>query len=447
MFSRILIANRGEIAVRVIRAAHELGIEAVAVYSTADRDSLHVRLADRAFCIGPPSATESYLNIPRVVAAAEVANVDAIHPGYGFLAENAHFAEVCRACNIAFIGPSVDAMRTLGDKVMCKQLAARHKVPTSPGSKGRIDDDDKALTTAHEIGYPVIIKASAGGGGRGMRVANNDMSLRSGLAAARTEAQAAFGDGGVSLEKFIDHARHVEVQVLGDTHGNVVHLFERDCTMQRRKQKLIEEAPCPVLNDEERDKLCKAAVRLAKAAGYDSAGTVEFLMDGDKNFYLMEVNTRIQVEHPVSEAITGIDLVREQIRAAAGEKLGFTQKDVKRTGHAIEARINAEDPEKSFAPSAGPIDRFEAPGGPGVRLDTHAHAGYRVPPNYDSLVAKLIVHRPTREEAIATMDRALREFTIGPIKTTVDLHRRLMRNGAFVRNETDINFVERLLGR
>ena len=447
MFSRILIANRGEIAVRVIRAAHELGIEAVAVYSTADRDSLHVRLADRAFCIGPPSATESYLNIPRVVAAAEVANVDAIHPGYGFLAENAHFAEVCRACNIAFIGPSVDAMRTLGDKVMCKQLAAKHKVPTSPGSKGRIDDDDKALATAHEIGYPVIIKASAGGGGRGMRVANNDMSLRSGLAAARTEAQAAFGDGGVYLEKFIDHARHVEVQVLGDTHGNVVHLFERDCTMQRRKQKLIEEAPCPVLDDEERDKLCKAAVRLAKAAGYDSAGTVEFLMDGDKNFYLMEVNTRIQVEHPVSEAITGIDIVRKQIEVAAGEKLGLTQKDVKRRGHAIEARINAEDPEKAFAPSAGPIDRFEAPGGPGVRLDTHAHAGYRVPPHYDSLVAKLIVHRPTREEAIATMDRALREFTIGPIKTTIDLHRRLMRNGAFLRNETDINFVERLLGK
>ena len=447
MFSRILIANRGEIAVRVIRAAHELGIEAVAVYSTADRDSLHVRLADRAFCIGPPSATESYLNIPRVVAAAEVANVDAIHPGYGFLSENAHFAEVCRACNIAFIGPSVDAMRTLGDKVLCKQLAARHKVPTSPGSKGRIDDDDKALTTAHEIGYPVIIKASAGGGGRGMRVANNDISLRSGLAAARTEARAAFGDGGVYLEKFIDHARHVEVQVLGDTHGNVVHLFERDCTMQRRKQKLIEEAPCPVLNDDERDKLCKAAVRLAKAAGYDSAGTVEFLMDGDKNFYLMEVNTRIQVEHPVSEAITGIDLVRKQIEVAAGEKLGLTQKDIKRTGHAIEARINAEDPEKSFAPSAGPIDRFEAPGGPGVRLDTHAHAGYRVPPHYDSLVAKLIVHRPTREAAIATMDRALREFTIGPIKTTIDLHRRLMRNGAFLRNETDINFVERLLGK
>ena len=447
MFSRILIANRGEIAVRIIRAAHELGIEAVAVYSTADRDAQHVRLADRAFCIGPPPATESYLNIPRVVAAAEVANVDAIHPGYGFLAENAHFAEVCRACNIAFIGPSVEAMKTLGDKVMCKQLAAKHKVPTSPGSKGRIDDDEKALKTARDIGYPVIIKASAGGGGRGMRVAHNDMSLRSGLAAARTEAQAAFGDGGVYLEKFIEHARHVEVQILGDTHGSAVHLFERDCTMQRRKQKLIEEAPCPVLDNEARDKLCKAAVRLAKAADYDSAGTVEFLMDGDKNFYLMEVNTRVQVEHPVSEAITGIDIVRKQIEIAAGEKLGMTQKDVKRTGHAIEARINAEDPDKGFAPSAGPIERFEAPGGPGVRIDTHAHAGYRVPPHYDSLVAKLIVHRPTREEAIATMDRALREFAIGPIKTTIDLHRRLMRNGAFLRNETDINFVERLLGK
>ena len=447
MFSRILIANRGEIAVRVIRAAHELGIEAVAVYSTADRDALHVRMADLAFCIGPPPATESYLNIPRVIAAAEVANVDAIHPGYGFLAENAHFAEVCRSCNIAFIGPSVESMRTLGDKVMCKQLAAKHKVPTSPGSKGRIDDDDKALKTAHEIGYPVIIKASAGGGGRGMRVAHNDMSLRSGLAAARTEAQAAFGDGGVYLEKFIEHARHVEVQVIGDTHGHAVHLFERDCTMQRRKQKLIEEAPCPLLDDDERDKLCRAAVRLCKAANYDSAGTVEFLMDGDKNFYLMEVNTRVQVEHPVSEAITGVDVVRKQIEIAAGQELGLTQKDIKRRGHAIECRINAEDPERSFAPSAGLIERFEAPGGPGVRLDTHAHAGYRVPPNYDSLVAKLIVHRPTRDEAINTMDRALREFTIEPIKTTVALHRRLMRNGAFVRSETDINFVERLLGK
>ena len=447
MFSRILIANRGEIAVRIIRAAHELGVEAVAVYSTADADAAHTRLADRAICIGPPPATESYLHIPRIIAAAEVANVDAIHPGYGFLAENAHFAEVCNSCNIAFIGPSVDAMRTLGDKVLCKQLALKHKVPTSPGSKGRIDDDDTALKTAKDIGYPVIIKASAGGGGRGMRVAHNDISLRSGLAAARAEAQAAFGDGGVYLEKFIDHARHIEVQVLGDKHGHVIHLFERDCTLQRRKQKLIEEAPCPLLTDDQRDKLCKAAVRLVKAANYDSAGTVEFLMDADKTFYLMEVNTRVQVEHPVTESITGVDIVRKQIEIAAGEELGLSQRDIKRKGHAIECRINAEDPEKSFAPSAGLIQRFEPPGGPGVRLDTHAHAGYRVPPNYDSLVAKLIAFAPNRERAIAVMDRALREFHVDPIKTTIPLHRRLIRHGAFTNSEADIDFVERWLGK
>jgi len=417
----------------------------VAVYSTADRDAAHVRLADSAVCIGPPPATESYLNIPRIIAAAEVANVDAIHPGYGFLAENAHFAEVCRSCNIEFIGPSVDAMRTLGDKVACKQLALKHKVPTSPGSKEGVTEEKEAVKIAMEIGYPVMIKAAAGGGGRGMRVANNDMSLRSGLNAARQEAEAAFGDGTVYVEKFIDKAQHVEVQVLGDTFGNVVHLFERDCTMQRRKQKLIEEAPCTKITNDQRKKLCAAAVRLCKAAGYYSAGTVEFLMDKDKQFYLMEVNTRVQVEHPVTEAITGIDIVKQQIRVAAGEKLPFSQKDIKITGHAIEARINAEDPERDFAPSAGVVREFYPPGGFGVRLDTHCHSGYRVPPYYDSMIAKLIVHRPNREEAIETLHEALREFHVSPTKTTIALHQRLMKNGHFRRNDVDIHFVERLL--
>ncbi|HEX7010596.1 MAG TPA: acetyl-CoA carboxylase biotin carboxylase subunit [Phycisphaeraceae bacterium] len=446
MFSRILIANRGEIAVRIIRAAREMGIETVAVFSTADRDAAHVRLADRAICIGPPRPSESYLNIARIIAAAEVANVDAIHPGYGFLAENAHFAEVCRSCNIEFIGPSVQSMQLLGDKVACRQLAIKHKVPTSPGSKGKIDDEEQALKVAREIGYPVMIKASAGGGGRGMRVAHNDISLRSGLKAAMAEAEAAFGDGGVYIEKFIEHARHIEVQVLGDTHGNLVHLYERDCTLQRRKQKLIEEAPCPVLDEETRQQICKAALRLCKAAEYHSAGTVEFLLDRDKRFYLMEVNTRVQVEHPVTEMITGVDIVQAQIRIAAGEPLPLTQKDIQPRGHAIEVRINAEDPANKFAPCPGLIERFDPPGGLGVRVDTHCAASYRIPPHYDSMIAKLIVHKPTREQAIATLRRALHEFRIEPIRTTIPLHADLMRNGNFLRGDVDIHFVERLLG-
>ncbi len=446
MFSRILIANRGEIAVRIIRAAHELGVEAVAVYSTADAESKHVKIADHAICIGPPPPSESYLNIPHLIAAAEIANVDAIHPGYGFLAENAHFAEVCRSCNIEFIGPSVDAMNTLGDKVACKQLAIKSKVPTSPGSKGAIEDEADAIKLAKDIGYPVMIKASAGGGGRGMRVAHNDMSLRSGIKAAAQEAQAAFGNGTVYLEKFIEHARHVEVQIIGDTQGNVVHLYERDCTMQRRKQKLIEEAPCPVLSRGEAETLCKAAARLAKAAGYYSAGTVEFLMDAKKNFYLMEVNTRVQVEHPVTEMITGVDIVKTQIKVAAGEPLPFRQRDIRINGHAIEVRINAEDPDRNFAPSAGLVEEFYPAGGFGVRLDTHCHSGYRIPPNYDSMIGKLIVHRPDREQAINTLLAALGEFHIAPTKTTIPLHIRLLKNGNFRRSEIDINFVERLLG-
>lgn len=446
MFSRILIANRGEIAVRIIRAAHELGVEAVAVYSTADADSKHVTMADRAICIGPPPPNESYLNIPRIIAAAEIANVDAIHPGYGFLAENAHFAEVCRSCNIEFIGPSVEAMQTLGDKVACKQLAIRQKVPTSPGSKGAVESESEALKLAKDIGYPVMIKASAGGGGRGMRVAHNDGSLRSGMKAAIAEAENAFGNGTVYLEKFIENARHVEVQVIGDKMGNVCHLYERDCTMQRRKQKLIEEAPCPVLTRGEAETLCKSAARLAKAAGYYTAGTVEFLMDSKKNFYLMEVNTRVQVEHPVTEMITGVDIVKTTIEVAAGLPLSFKQKDIKVNGHAIEVRLNAEDPDKGFIPSAGLVKEFYPAGGFGVRLDTHCHSGYRIPPNYDSMIGKLIVHRKDRETAMNTLLAALNEFHISPTKTTIPLHIRLLKNGNFRKSEVDINFVERLLG-
>ena len=381
MFSRILIANRGEVAVRIIRAAREMGIDTVAVYSTADADSAHVRLADQAVCIGPPQSAESYLNIPRIISAAEVANVDAIHPGYGFLAENAHFAEVCRSCKIEFIGPSVDSMTLLGDKVAAKQLAAKYKVPIAPGSKGSVESDDEAVKLARDIGYPVIIKAASGGGGRGMRVAHNEISLRAGLTQAKNEAEGAFGDATIYIEKFLERARHVEVQILGDQHGTVVHLYERDCTMQRRHQKLIEEAPCPVLTSGQREDLCKAAVRLCKAAKYYSAGTVEFLMDvKTKKFYLMEVNTRVQVEHPVTEMITGVDIVKTQIRVAAGEKLGFGQRQVKPNGHAIEVRINAEDPYRDFMPDPGTIDSFDPPGGPGVRVDTHCYGGYRVPP-------------------------------------------------------------------
>lgn len=446
MFSRILIANRGEVAVRIIRAAREMGIESVAVYSTADRDAAHVRLADRAICVGKPAPADSYLNTAHIIAAAEVANVDAIHPGYGFLAENSGFAQMCRDCNIEFIGPSAESMHLLGNKVQCKKLAIKNKVPTSPGSDGAIEEEDEAISIAKEIGYPVIIKAAAGGGGRGMRVAHNEMNLRSALSQARQEAEVGFGDPTVYIEKFIERARHIEVQIIGDQHGNVVHLFERDCTMQRRHQKLIEEAPSPALTDSQRETVCKAAARLCKAAGYYSAGTVEFLYDADeKRFYLMEVNTRVQVEHPVTELVTGIDIVKTQIRVACGEKLGFTQRQIKINGHAIEARINAEDPERNFAPSPGKLVHFDPPGGPGIRMETHCYSGYTVPPNYDSMIAKLVVHAETRDDALARMSRALAEFRVEPIKTTIPLHQRLMKNANFVKSEVDIHFVERLL--
>jgi acetyl-CoA carboxylase, biotin carboxylase subunit len=443
MFQRILVANRGEIALRVIRACHDLGIEAVAVFSTADRDAPYLRLADEAICIGPPPATESYLNIPRIIAAAEVADVQAIHPGYGFLSENPHFAEVCRTCHIEFIGPSEEAMRKLGNKNDARKLAQKAGVPVVPGSEGLIQQEAEAIALAKKMGYPVLIKAAAGGGGRGMRVARDDNSLRAGLSSARQEAAKAFKDGSVYLEKYIERPRHIEVQILADRNGHALHLFERDCSLQRRHQKLVEESPAPNLPTKVRDAICAAAVKLVKAAEYHSAGTCEFLLDPDNKFYFIEVNARIQVEHPVTELVTGIDLVREQIRVAAGESLQFRQKDIVQRGSAIECRINAEDPAADFRPSPGQITRWQPPGGPGVRLDTHAVTGYRVPPNYDSLVAKLLVHQPTRAEAIATMRRALAEFLVEGIKTTIPLHRQIMTLPAFVEGRVDTTFIER----
>jgi len=445
MFSRILIANRGEIALRIIRACRELGVESVCVYSEADRGAPYLKLADEAICIGPGPAKESYLNISRIISAAEVANVDAIHPGYGFLSERAEFAQICRDCKIEFIGPSPEAMSRLGDKVNGKKAAKEAGVPVFPGSPGAVDDEDEAVKVAADIGYPVIIKAAAGGGGRGMRVCHNEANLRSNLKQAGTEALAAFGNGAVFIEKFLEHARHIEVQVIGDKHGDAIHLFERDCSTQRRHQKVIEEGPAPNVERSRIAPVLEAAARLIRQAQYSGAATVEFLMDEQQNFYMLEVNTRVQVEHPVTELITGIDIVKTMIRVAAGEKLPYKQSDVELRGCAIECRINAEDPEKGFRPSAGRIETYRTPGGPGVRLDSHVVQGYLVPPNYDSMIGKLLVHADTRDEAITRMSRALREFTIGPIKTTIPLHMRLMENADFRRGGIDIHFLERLL--
>ncbi|MCP3902801.1 MAG: acetyl-CoA carboxylase biotin carboxylase subunit [Planctomycetes bacterium] len=445
MFSRLLIANRGEIALRIIRAARELGVKPVCVYSEADRDGWWLKHADETVCIGPGPSVDSYLRIDRIISAAEIANVDAIHPGYGFLAENAHFAEVCRDCHIEFIGPSPEAMARLGDKITCKKMARAAKTPTFPGSDGAIEDEDEAMEVAASIGYPVIVKASAGGGGRGMRIAHNEAALRSSLTAARQEAAAAFGNGAVYIEKFLENARHVEVQVLGDKHGHAVHLYDRDCSSQRRHQKLIEEAPAPGIDPKKRDAVARSAADLIRRAEYAGAATVEFLMDAEQNFYMLEVNTRVQVEHPVTEMVTGIDIVQASIRVAAGEPLPFKQRDIKLNGHALECRINAEDPDRGFTPQPGPVDRFIPPGGLGVRLDTHAHTGYRIPPHYDSMIGKLIVHAPTRPEAIQRMRGALDEFEIGPIKTTIPLHRRVMDQPLFVDANYDIHYIERML--
>lgn len=443
MFNRVLVANRGEIALRVIRACRDLGVGVAVVYSEADADAPYLKLADKAICIGPAVATESYLKAQRVIAAAEVAEADAIHPGYGFLSENAGFAQMCRDCGFEFIGPPADAMLKLGNKDRSKQVAKLADVPTVPGSDGLITDDAQAVAFANAVGYPVLVKASAGGGGKGMRQAWDDAGLVAGLASARREAEAAFKDGSVFLEKYLDRPRHVEVQLLGDKHGNVIHLYERDCSSQRRHQKLVEESPAPNLPAETRDAMCGAAVRLAKAAGYYSAGTCEFLVDRDNKFYFIEVNARIQVEHPVTELVTGVDLIREQIRVAAGEPLRYRQADIVQRGAAIEVRINAEDPDRDFRPSPGQITTWRPPGGPGVRLDSHVVTGYRVPPNYDSMVAKLLVHQPTRAEAIAAMQRALREFGVEGIQTTIPLHRRLLADPAFAAGAIDTTYIER----
>ena len=446
MFSRVLVANRGEIALRIIRACHEMGVEAVAVYSEADREASYLDIADEAICIGPAAPAKSYLNIPSIISAAEIADVDAIHPGYGFLAENAHFAEICNECGMTFIGPDPESMRQLGDKVAAREIAKKARVPIVPGSDGEIVDVKEAVKIANKIGYPVIIKAAAGGGGRGMRVAHNDISLHTAFGAAKSEAEAAFHDGTLYLEKFIVEPRHVEVQIMADKNGNAIHFYERDCTIQRRHQKLIEESPCPVLDEKTREELCKSALRLIKEAKYHSAATVEFLLDKDKNFYFIEVNTRIQVEHPVSELVTGQDLIKWQIKVAAGQTLDLRQRDIRHTGVAMECRINAEDPSRNYAPNPGRVDKFIVPGGPGVRVDTHIYQGAMVSPHYDSMIAKLIVHQPTREEAIATMKRALREFKIEPIKTTIPGQLAILSHNLFVENKVDTSFIERHMG-
>ncbi|MBW8040241.1 MAG: acetyl-CoA carboxylase biotin carboxylase subunit [Planctomycetes bacterium] len=443
MFSRILIANRGEIALRIIRACRELGIEAVVVYSEADKDAPYLQLADEAICIGPADSAKSYLNIPRIISAAEIADVEAIHPGYGFLAENINFAQICQDCGIAFIGPPVEAMRLLGDKIQARKLAHEARVPIVPGSDGAIEKESEALKFANKMGYPIMIKAAAGGGGRGMRVAHNDISFRAAFGAARAEAKAAFGNTSVYLEKCIVEPRHVEVQVMADKAGNVLHFYERDCSIQRRHQKMIEESPCPVLDERDREELCKAALRIVKEAKYVNAVTIEFLLDKDKKFYFIEANARIQVEHPVTEMVTGHDLIKWQLKIAAGHTIKFRQKNIKHTGVAIECRINAEDPENNFAPSPGRITKLILPGGPGVRVDTHVHQGWTVSPSYDSMIGKLIVHQRTRTEAIATMKRALQEFVIEPIKTTIPACLDILSHNLFIKSMIDTGFVER----
>jgi len=445
MFSRILIANRGEIALRIVRACREMGIHCIVAYSQADRDTLGVELADDAICIGPPPSKDSYLRIDRLIAAAELYDVDAIHPGYGFLAENAHFAEVCDSCKIKFIGPRPDAIRAMGDKAQARKTMIAAGVPVIPGSEDVIKSPDEALTLVHKMGYPVIIKASAGGGGKGMRVVHNDPSLIQSFHAARREAEMAFGNGALYIEKFIERPRQVEFQIIGDEHGNVIHLGERDCSLQRRHQKLIEEAPCPIMDRKLRERMGKAAVRAAKACNYSSLGTIEFLLGVDKQFYFMEMNTRIQVEHPVTEMITGIDLVKEQIRIAAGEKLRFQQDNVRFQGHAIEVRINAENWAKNFAPSPGKITLYVPPGGPGVRIDSHVYSGYTIPSNYDSMIGKLIVHGGDRDEAISRCRRALDEFHVEGVSTSIEFARMLLDREDIVRGEYHTGYVEKML--
>lgn len=445
MFERILIANRGEIALRIIRACRELGIQSIAVFSEADRGSHYLDLADEKYCIGPAPSGSSYLFYNNIIAAAELGNAQAIHPGYGFLAENAEFARICRECEIEFIGPPHEAMAKLGDKVEARQMAMAADVNVVPGSDGLIENPSEAIKVANEFGYPVLIKATAGGGGKGMRVARNEEDLRSGLKNAAAEAEKAFSNAGVYVEKYVENPRHIEVQILADQHGNAVHLWERDCSTQRKHQKLIEESPAPNLPADVRQDLCKSAVRLVQSAGYNNAGTVEFIVDKDNNFYFIEVNARIQVEHPVSEQVSGIDLIEQQIRVAAGEELPFTQADIPCLGSAIEIRINAEDPMHDFRGSPGTITKLRVPGGRGVRFDSHVHEGYRISPHYDSMIGKLIVHRPTRAEAIACMLRALDEFVIEGVETTIPLLKQILRDPTFADGKVDTRWLERTM--
>jgi acetyl-CoA carboxylase biotin carboxylase subunit len=444
MFKKVLIANRGEIACRVIWACRELGIKTVAVHSEADRDALHVRFADEAVCIGPPPSAQSYLNIPQIIAAAEITNVDAIHPGYGFLSENPHFAEVCRECNITFIGPSPEVIRMMGDKSEAKRTMKSAGAPVTPGSEGLIDDEETAIKEAGRIGYPVLIKATAGGGGRGMRVAYNQQELLNAYNMARAEAEVAFKNSGVYLEKYIANPRHIEIQVLGDNYGNVVHLGERECSIQRRHQKLIEESPSPAVSYELRQEMGRVAVDVCKRIGYSNAGTIEFLLDEDGSFYFMEMNTRIQVEHPVTEMVTISDLVAAQIRIAAGEELNYTQDQLIFVGHAIECRVNAEDP-VTFTPSPGRITTLNLPTGAGVRVDTAIYDGYFVPPYYDSLIAKVVVHSRSRERAIARMRRALESMIVEGIKTTIPLHLKILNDPDFIAGNISTRFMDRFL--
>ncbi|MBI2080777.1 MAG: acetyl-CoA carboxylase biotin carboxylase subunit [candidate division NC10 bacterium] len=443
MFQKVLIANRGEIALRVIRACREMGIRTVAVYSEGDRDSLHVALADEAICIGPPESAQSYLNIPRIMSAAEIGKADAVHPGYGFLAENPHFAEVCQACKVTFIGPGSESIRLMGDKAQARQTVAAAGVPVVQGSALTIGSPEEARAVAAEIGYPVIIKAAAGGGGRGMRIVQAEADLAKALEIAQGEAGIAFGNPAVYIERYVRNPRHVEFQILADAHGQTVHLGERDCSVQRRHQKLIEESPSPAMTPALRETMGRAAVASARAVGYVNAGTIEFLLDEDGRFYFMEMNTRIQVEHPVTEEVVGVDLVKLQLRIAAGERLPFRQEEILLRGHAIECRVNAEDPEE-FLPSPGKIAALRLPGGPGVRVDTHAYAGYTIPPYYDSLVAKLIVRGQDRAESLSRMRRALHEFLVQGIKTTIPFHLRVMDHPDFVKGAVSTNFLERL---